>query len=92
MTLDNEEAEIVVAQNVPFVTGSFTNDGNNAVNPFQTIEREDVGITLRLTPQINEGDSVRFELVQEISTVSNSDIASDIITNERRIRNLCHGR
>ena len=86
VTLDNEEAEIVVAQNVPFVTGSFTNDGNNAVNPFQTIEREDVGITLRLTPQINEGDSVRFELVQEISTVSNSDIASDIITNERRIQ------
>ncbi|MEM7304718.1 MAG: type II secretion system secretin GspD, partial [Pseudomonadota bacterium] len=85
VTLDNEEAEIVVAQNVPFVTGSFTNDGNNSVNPFQTIEREDVGITLRLTPQINEGDSVRFELEQEISTLSTSSVASDIITNDRRI-------
>ena len=70
VTLDNEEATIVVAQNVPFITGSFTNDGNNSLNPFQTIEREDVGITLTLTPQINEGDSVKFDLVQEISTVS----------------------
>ena len=86
VTLDNEEAEIVVAQNVPFITGSFTNEGNNSVNPFQTIEREDVGITLRFTPQINEGDSVRFDLEQEISTISNSDIASDIITNERKIQ------
>ncbi|MEM8843873.1 MAG: type II secretion system secretin GspD [Pseudomonadota bacterium] len=85
VTLDNEEAEIVVAQNVPFVTGSFTNDGNNAVNPFQTIERQDVGITLRITPQINEGDSVRLQIEQESSTISSSSVASDLITNDRRI-------
>jgi len=88
VTLDNEEAEIVVAQNVPFITGQFTNTGSgtdSAVNPFQTIERQDVGITLRITPQINEGDSVRLTIEQESSNISSSSIASDIITNERRI-------
>ena len=88
VTLDNEEAEIVVAQNVPFITGQFTNTGSgtdSAVNPFQTIERQDVGITLRITPQINEGDSVRLTIEQESSNISSSSVASDIITNERRI-------
>ena len=89
MTLDNEEAEIVVAQNVPFITGQFTNTGSgtdSAVNPFQTIERQDVGITLRITPQINEGDSVKLEIEQESSSLSTSAVASDIITNKRSIR------
>jgi general secretion pathway protein D len=88
VTLDNEEAEIVVAQNVPFVTGQFTNTGSgtdSAVNPFQTIERQDVGLTLRITPQINEGNSVRLKIEQESSSISNSSVASDLITNERRI-------
>ena len=87
VTLDNEEAEIVVAQNVPFITGSFTSTGasDGATNPFQTIERQDVGITLRLTPQINEGNSIQLDLKQESSSVSDSAVASDIITNERRI-------
>lgn len=88
VTLDNEEAEIVVAQNVPFVTGQFTNTGSgtdSAVNPFQTIERQDVGLTLRITPQINEGDSVRLQIEQESSSISSSSVASDLITNERRI-------
>ena len=89
VTLDNEEAEIVVAQNVPFITGQFTNTGSgtdSAVNPFQTIERQDVGLTLRITPQINEGDSVRLTIEQESSSISPSSVvASDIITNERRI-------
>ena len=88
VTLDNEEAEIVVAQNVPFITGQFTNTGSgtdSAVNPFQTIERQDVGLTLRITPQINEGDSVKLQIEQEISNISSSSVASDIITNERRI-------
>lgn len=87
VTLDNEEAEIIVAQNVPFITGSFTATGgsDSAVNPFQTIERQDVGITLRLTPQINEGNSIRLDLEQESSSISASGVASDIITNERRI-------
>ena len=89
MTLDNEEAEIVVAQNVPFITGQFTNTGSgtdSAVNPFQTIEREDVGITLRITPQINEGDSVKLDIEQESSSLSTSAVASDIITNKRSIK------
>ncbi len=88
VTLDNEEAEIIVAQNVPFITGQFTNTGSgtdSAVNPFQTIERQDVGITLRITPQINEGNSVRLNIEQESSSISNSSVASDLITNERRI-------
>jgi general secretion pathway protein D len=88
-TLDNEEAEIVVAQNVPFITGQFTNTGagggDTAVNPFQTIEREDVGITLRITPQINEGDSVKLDIETESSSLSSSAVASDIITNKRSI-------
>ena len=88
VTLDNEEAEIVVAENVPFITGQFTNTGatEGAVNPFQTIERQDVGLVLRFTPQINEGNSVKLDIEQEISNVSESDVASDIITQERRIQ------
>lgn len=88
VTLDNEEAEIVVAQNVPFITGQFTNTGSgtdSAVNPFQTIERQDVGLTLRITPQINEGNSVRLKIETESSSISGSSVASDLITNERRI-------
>ncbi len=89
LTLDNEEAEIIVAQNVPFITGQFTNTGSgtdSAVNPFQTIERQDVGITLRITPQINEGDSVKLDVEQEASSLSTSAVASDLITNTRSIR------
>ena len=92
LTLDNEEAEIIVAQNVPFITGNFTNTGagggDTTVNPFQTIEREDVGITLRITPQINEGDSVLLDVEQESSSIATSaDVgASDLITNKRSIR------
>ncbi len=88
LTLDNEEAFITVGQEVPFVTGSFTNTGsaNGASNPFQTIERQSVGITLKVTPQINEGDSVVLDIVQEVSSISQQILAaSDVITNERRI-------
>lgn len=70
ITLDNEEAKIVVGANVPFVTGQFTNTGTGAVtNPFQTIERKDVGLTLRIKPQIGEGGSVRMTIYQESSSV-----------------------
>ncbi len=71
VTLDNEEAKIVVGQNVPFVTGSFTNTGtgNGSANPFQTIERKDVGLTLRIRPQIGEGNTVRMTIFQESSAV-----------------------
>ena len=86
-TLDNEEAEIRVGQEVPFVTGSFTNTGTagSSVNPFQTVEREQVGLTLKLTPQINEGDAVRLKIEQEVSSVSESTQAVDLITNNRNI-------
>lgn len=88
VTLDNEEAEIVVAQNVPFVTGAFTGSGSNdPANPFQTIERQDVGFTLRVTPQINEGNSIKLNIEQEVSSVAASAVAaSDIITNRRAVR------
>jgi general secretion pathway protein D len=90
LTLDNQEAYITVGQNVPFVTGSFTNTGaggDGAQNPFQTIERENVGITLTVTPHINEGDSVVLDISQEVSSLSGlSVVASDLITNERKIQ------
>ncbi|MCK4744302.1 MAG: type II secretion system secretin GspD [Sulfuriflexus sp.] len=86
--LDNEEAEIIVGQNVPFVTGSQQTTGGLA-NPFQTIQRQDVGLTLRVKPQINEGDALKLDITQEISSVvpDNSSVTSaDIITNKRSIK------
>lgn len=85
VTLDNEEGKIVVGQNVPFVTGSSTSASNPSTNPFQTIERQDVGITLKIKPQINEGDSITLNVYQEISSVSNDTSAADIVTNKRSI-------
>ena len=70
VTLDNEEAKFVVGSNVPFVTGQFTTTGTAVANPFQTIERKDVGITLRIKPQIGEGGTVRMTIFQESSSVS----------------------
>ncbi|WP_310463324.1 type II secretion system secretin GspD [Sphaerotilus sp.] len=71
VALDNEEAKIVIGQNVPFITGSFTNTGtgNGSANPFQTIERKDVGLTLRIKPQIGENGTVRMQIYQENSSV-----------------------
>jgi general secretion pathway protein D len=90
VTMDNSEAEIVVAQNVPFLTGRFTNTGaaEGSVNPFQTIERQDVGLTLRLTPQINEGDAIKMDIEQEVSNLgTTADTgAVDLITVKRQIR------
>jgi len=89
VTLDNEEAEITVGQNVPFVTGSYTSTGTSSTptNPFQTIQREDVGLTLKITPQINEGNSVRMEISQEVSSLSGtSTSAVDLVTNKRAIK------
>ncbi len=87
-TLDNQEAEIRVVQNVPFVTGSFTGagEGDSSSDPFQTIEREDVGIILKVTPQINQGDSVMLDLEQEVSSVTQSTQAVDLITDKRSIK------
>ncbi len=86
VTLDNQEATIVIAQNVPFLTGSFTTSGTGASNPFQTIERQDVGITLKVTPQINDGNTIKLEIDQEVSNVSASAAANGgIVTNKRQI-------
>jgi len=86
VTMDNQEAEIIVGQNVPFVTGTQLSASNN--NPFQTIERQDVGITLRVKPQINDGDNIRMEIEQETNDVANAAVsgAADLVTNKRSIK------
>jgi general secretion pathway protein D len=89
VTTDNEEATLNVGQEVPFVTGSYTNTGTTtggAVNPFQTIQREQIGVKLTITPQINEGDSMLLDISQEISSIAQSAAgAVDLITNQRII-------
>lgn len=87
LTTDNNEATISIGDNIPFVTGSFTTSTGDASNPFQTIERRDVGINLSVTPQISEGDTVVLEIDQEVSGVSSQPVAGavDIVTNERKI-------
>ena len=91
VTVNNEEASIVVGQNVPFITGQFSNTSptggsTNPTNPFQTIERQDVGITLKVTPQINVGNTIKLKIEQEVSSLSSSSLgASDLITNKRQI-------
>lgn len=88
VTLDNQEAKIEIGQEVPFITGQFTNSGGNnngAVNPFQTVNREKIGTLLEITPQINEGNAILMKIKQEISSLSNSADAVDLITNERLI-------
>ena len=100
LTLDNEEAEIRVAQEVPFITGQFTTDVTNTavvppaagvspiVNPFQTIERKDVGLILKLKPQVNAGKTIRLEISEELSNISQTRVqgASDLITNKRIVK------
>jgi len=89
LTLDNQEAEIIVGQNVPFVTGQYTNTGatTGATNPFQTIQREDVGLKLKVTPQINEGNAIKLDIEQEVSSLTRSSVAtSDVVTNKRQIK------
>jgi len=84
LTTDNEEAEIIVSDNIPFQTSQkFDSNGN----PIFTFEYRDVGLTLRITPQINEGDSVVLDISQEVSSLSGlTAVASDLITNERKIQ------
>ncbi len=89
MTIDNEEAKIVVGQNVPFVTGQYTNNNttNGSVNPFQTVERKDVGLTLKVKPQISETGTVKLTIFQEVSSVVPNSVGSStgLITNKRSI-------
>src|SRR6185312_9970210 len=88
ITMDNQEAELKVAQEVPFITGQFTNTGGNnngSVNPFQTVQREEVGTILKVTPQLNGGDTVILKLEIESSSLTTSTQAVDLITNKRTI-------
>ena len=88
LTLDNEEAKIIVGQNVPFITGTYTPTATSATNPFQTIERKDIGITLRVTPQVSEAGAVKLKIFQEVSSVTRDKAlvqSADIITNKRSL-------
>jgi len=86
LTLDNEEASIVIGQNVPFITGQYALSGAATTpTPFQTIERRDVGLTLRIKPQISEGGTVRLQIYQEVSSVQDTTNAAGVITNKRAV-------
>ena len=88
LTLDNEEAKIVIGQNVPFITGSYAQTGSaTTASPFQTIERKDVGLTLRIKPQISEGGVVKLQVFQEVSSVQDQTInnSAGIVTNKRSL-------
>lgn len=92
LTLDNAEAKITVGQNVPFVTGSYaqavsTGTTGAVVNPFQTIERKDVGLTLKIKPQVSEGGLIKMDIYQEVSSIAPTSVAgaSDLVTNKRTI-------
>jgi len=89
VTLDNHEASINVGQEVPFLSGSYSTQGvatgEGQVNPFQTINREEIGIKLNVTPHINEGDTIMLDIAQEVSTLAPSTGAVDLITNKRTI-------
>ena len=86
LTLDNEEARITIGQNVPFITGQYALSGAATTpTPFQTIERRDVGLTLRVKPQISEGGTVRLQLYQEVSSVQDTSNPAGLITNKRAV-------
>jgi len=86
LTLDNEEAKIVVAQNVPFITGQYAQTGSTStVTPFQTIDRQDVGLILTVKPQITEGGSVRLGIYEEVSSIASQTNPAGIITNKRSL-------
>ncbi len=89
VTLDNEEAKIIIGKNVPFPTGSYTNTGGSSgsVNPFTTVERKDVGLTLRVRPQISENGTIKMVIYQEVSSISPESVLSTngLITNKRAI-------
>ncbi len=88
-TLDNEEAKVVIGENVPFITGSYSQTGSGsgsaATNPFQTIERKDVGLTLKVKPQVSESGTIKLTIYQEISAVKDKTLAAGIITSKRSI-------
>ncbi len=86
VAIDNEAASLLVGQNVPFITGQSTGSSSSTNNPFTTIERQDIGISLEVTPRINQGDSITLEIKQTTENIDSSlEVASDIITNKREI-------
>ncbi len=87
ITLDNEEARIIVGQNVPFLTGQYATNtaGTAGVSPFQTVERKDIGVSLKVRPQISDGGTIKLDIYQEVSSVADKDNPSGIITNKRSI-------
>jgi general secretion pathway protein D len=89
LTLDNEEAKIVIGQNVPFITGQYAQTGSTTTpTPFQTVERRDVGLTLRIKPQISDGGAVRLQIYQEVSSVQDQTNPAGIITNKRSLESM----
>jgi len=89
LTLDNEEARIVIGQNVPFITGQYALSGAATTpTPFQTVERRDVGLTLRVRPQISEGGTVRLQIYQEVSSVQDTTNVAGVITNKRSVDSM----
>lgn len=86
ITMDNQESSIIVGENIPIITGQSTSSGAGTSDPFTTIERQDVGVKLIVTPSISEGDLVRLEIEQEISGVTGSTAGADIITTKRQIK------
>lgn len=86
LTLDNEEAAIVIGQNLPFITGQYALSGTATTpTPFQTVERRDVGLTLRIKPQISEGGTVRLQIYQEVSSVQDATNLAGVVTNKRAV-------
>ena len=90
MTLNNQEAKLSVGQEVPFLTGQFTNNGGSdgATNPFSTIQRKDIGISLTVTPHIYEGNEIMLDIAQEVSSLATSATSVDVITNKRTINTM----
>lgn len=88
ITLDNEEAEVLVGSNVPFITGSTTSASSTTTNPFQTIQREDVGITLKVTPKISKAETITLEIQQEVESVREEQLsnAQDLVTDKRSLK------
>jgi general secretion pathway protein D len=86
MTLDNEEARIIVGQNIPIVTGSYAQTGSaTTVTPFQTFTRQDVGLTLRVRPQVSENGTVKLQIFQEVSSIQNFSATTGVILNKRNV-------
>jgi general secretion pathway protein D len=85
MTLDNQQAQIVVGSNIPIITGQATSSGSTTDNPFTTYERKDIGVTLKITPLVNSGNSVTLDIVQEVQSLADSAGFKDQVTNKRSI-------